>query len=68
MDQTQFNHDVAAIVALLVTLLGGIAAFVGLPAFVTPELITQVATAITAAASIYFYIRGRNAANAAPAA
>lgn len=62
MDQNSFNDNVKAIAALIVTILSAVAGFVGLPAFATPELVATVATAISAVAGVFYYIRARRTA------
>jgi hypothetical protein len=67
MEQNQFNDNVKAVAALLTTIIAGVGAYIGLPGFVSAEGIAAVAGAITAAASVFFLIRG-NKAPAPPAA
>jgi hypothetical protein len=65
IEQNQFNDNVKAIAALLTTVLAAVAGFVGLPAYVSPELIAGIASAVTAAVSVFYLIRGNRTAPAA---
>lgn len=65
MDQNQFNDNVKAVAALVATIVAAIAGIIGLPAYVSPELIAGIASAITAVASVFYLIRAKRSAPAA---
>lgn len=65
MDQNQLNDNVKAVAALVTTIITAIAGVIGLPAYVSPELIAGVASAVTAVASVFYYIRAKRSAPAA---
>lgn len=64
MEQDRFNDRVKAIAALITSILAGVSAYVGLPEVISPELISLVASAVTACSAVYFFIRGKAAPEA----
>lgn len=65
MDEQQFSDGVKAVVALLTSLVTGISAYVGLPGFISPEVIAAVGSAVSAVGGLYFLIRRKAVADAA---
>lgn len=67
MTEEKFSDGVKAVAALITSILTGVSAYIGLPSFLTADVIAAVVAAINAVAGLYFLIRRKAVADAAAA-
>lgn len=66
--EEHFDTTVKAVTGLVLSVVTGAGAFMGMPVFLTPEVIAATASAISALAGVYYLIKRLSAPSTTPEA